>query len=179
MATKKKQPAVSITSWADVDAALRRLAFLEPKKAQLEAGLTGAVQLSKDSYEPQIKPLAETIEGLTTAISEFVLANKADLGDGETKTRVLGHGSVSIRLTPPALKTKGKVTWKQVLAVAQSLPKKFRELIVKQADPTIDKDALKAALSKGMIPDVHVTALGVQLHQEEKVYYELKAEQAS
>ena len=174
----KKAAVIELESWDDVDRLLSKLGKKEPELTSLESELSSGIQGLKDKHTPKIKTLRTDVEAARESITDFVLAHKSDLTEDGGKTKVLDHGTISLRFGKPSLETVGRTTWAQVLErVIALLPPRLKTKFIRTKEE-LEKDAIKDAIAGGELPEDKRKALGIALVQAETVYYELKAETA-
>lgn len=95
------QPA--LTSWEDVNAAMRLICEFECHLEELQAELNRRIDSTKAEIEKQAKPLHTKLQELEQNIKDFVTANRGEL-DGKTKQ--LGFGRTGYRLSTKLMTPK-------------------------------------------------------------------------
>jgi len=164
MATRTKTAAVSTyAGWPDVDAALAEAKSLSTKLAKINATAADKIATITTKQADDAAPLDAQLKVIGTNINLFTAKHRDEL-DG--KSRKLTHGTVWIRLTPPALKTLKDWTWEKVRAALQARGlKKF----LRPKPDDIEKELLKTCgLGEEFLAD-----LGVYVGQDEEIGYDL------
>jgi phage host-nuclease inhibitor protein Gam len=157
---------VSIKTWEDVDGALSLVGDFDLNVEKLNNIMKTECKSIKYKFEALITEQEEKRKPLIEAVESFFRDHEA-----EVKTRSW-EGSLAkcgLRLTPPALKPSGKMTWERVLSRILELGYKskfLRPLVHTVRD--IDREAL------GNTSDDVRREVGVKIDQNEVFWYQVK-----
>jgi phage host-nuclease inhibitor protein Gam len=157
---------VIMKNWQDVDWALSEIGDYDLNIEKLNNTMKIECKSIKNEYEMIIAEQEEKRRPLMEAVEAFFRDHEADV-KGRTWEGALAK--CGLRLTPPALKPSGKMTWERVLARILDLGYKskfLRPLVHTVRD--IDREAL------GNTSDDVRREVGVKIEQDEKFWYEVK-----
>jgi len=114
-------------------------------------------------YEAQKKDFLETLES-------YFIAHEDD-SEVKGKTYEGPYAKCGLRLTPPAVKPLGRMTWERILTRILDLgwAKKYLRPLVHSI-----KDIDRELLASDKVDDTTRREIGVKLHQEERFWYEGK-----
>jgi phage host-nuclease inhibitor protein Gam len=109
MSRKPKKPAIVAAADRDeANAFITSIGTARRALDRLQADLDEAVAAEKARFEQDAEEHRFTIATLEPRVQAWAEANRAALtGDGETKTARLAAGTISWRMTPPAVSLKG------------------------------------------------------------------------
>jgi len=162
----KKNP--TIKTWDDVDRALSEIGTCDIEIENLQGVMKAEIMPIKLKYEGKISEQEQKKKPLLEAIEVFFLDHESEVTGRSWEG---AFGKCGLRLSPPALKPTGKMTWERVLSRILDLGYKnkyLRPLIHTVRD--IDKETL---LSE-KVSDKIRTEIGVKISQDEKFWYEVK-----
>lgn len=156
----------TILSWEEVDKNLKLIGNLQNKIKVQEAEMNEKILAIQNSYVNGINKLTGEKQSLEINVELFCKEHKEDLG--EKKSKELSFGTISFRLTPPALKTLKGFTWESVKKIIE----KSRKYADKFLRTKVDLD--KNAITNDNLPPKDLAALGLHMAQSENFYLEIK-----
>lgn len=162
--TKIVQSGVVISTLAEADAALAKLADLRRELSLLEAGMNEAIDNLKQSTALESAPHIEEIVALEAGLSLYSTYYKAELFH-DKRSRELDHGIIGWRQSTE-LQTQPKWTWAMVLG-------RLKELAMVDGIRTkeeVNKEALREW------PDERLSIIGARRVQKDTFFLELKQE---
>jgi phage host-nuclease inhibitor protein Gam len=160
-----------IDSFAAADQALLQLGQLESLLTKFEASLNTKIQKLRDEYELNTRTSVDLKEQIVIGLQEFCLQNEAEFT--EPKTRVLTHGTIGFRKTPPKLLMLKKFTAKIILDLFRK-NKKFTGFI--RTKQEIDKEAIHTAYAAKELSDKALADVGIVIDQKDEFTYDIKWE---
>ena len=162
MARQKVRSAIQLTSWAEVNDALRQLGENRRDLKAIENVMNERIASAKADADAKSASLMEDNKQLELAIKEYSLQHRGDMGNA--KSKVLTFGKVSFRITRkiqlPSAASKVEAIIKQLLESGK------RECVVYPA-PKIDKEALKKYSAQ------EIAEVGAKLVVEDVFGYEV------
>lgn len=138
MARTKVTGMIELKSWEEVDDALRAIGEHRRDIRAVENVLNEQIAAARAAATDRTRPLQEQITQNELAIQTFVTRNRADMGSA--KTKALHFGEVSFRKSTRLVVPKAA---EKVAAIIARLRALGMSECVKQATPTVDKEALK------------------------------------
>lgn len=93
----KKPSSPNLSSWEDVNYALKNLGKLTVAKRELENSITEQVNAITASFEAKTAPILSEIAELTQSIEAFVTEHKDEFTD--TRTKEFSYGTISCRVS--------------------------------------------------------------------------------
>lgn len=165
MARRAIQNRVTLGSWAECDEALRRMGENSRDILAEENVLNERIAAARKLAADRTRALIEENADYAAALERFALAHRGDFGNA--KTKALNFGSVSFRQSTRVKLPKDKGKLKIIIDRLRALG--MNECI-KEADPKIDKDALRKYGSE------RITEVGGSLCVEETFGYEINEE---
>lgn len=166
---KSASQKVEIKSWADANAILAELKGVEAEHDRLVARRDGGIAKIKKRYGSDIGDRAAEVKAIQSGLFDFLADHRDEMDD--KRSRALPNGVVSLRWGPPKLVTLSRVTFEKVLERARALPSHVRALFLIE-EPKLDKKDLQTAIRDGSIDPAQRRKLGVDVIQEEYVYYD-------
>jgi phage host-nuclease inhibitor protein Gam len=159
-----------IKTWDEVDLALRGLASLDTVIEGERNDMNRECQNIKERYGARIKAQEDQKKEVLELLERFFVAHETD-SEVKGKTYESNFGKCGLRMTPPAVKPIGRMTWERVLTRIIDLgwAKKYLRPLVH----TI-KDINRELLASKEVDDITRKEVGVKLHQEERFWYEIK-----
>jgi len=161
MARKRMVEAPALKSWAEVDAALRKIAEAQIAIDDIEAEMNRQIIGAKKVAEQESKAYNDQISKLEMDIAEYVKEHRSELGS--KKSKLLHFGEVGFRLSTrisiPSAKDK-------VNAIIREL-KARRMLDCVITKETVDKDNLRK------YGEDTVNAVGATWKQKDTFGYEV------
>lgn len=153
----------ALKSWEEVDHSLRQIGLIDLDLEAKEAEYNRQVAEIKLGLEMDAKPLQDRKALLELQIKEYTEANKAGLGDGETKSREMNFGRLGFRQST-------KLVVRNVKAVIGVLraKKMFDCILVKE-------DVSKEALRK--YDDKVLSEVGVVRKVDDTFWYEVNRDE--
>lgn len=162
MARQKVRSAIQLTSWSEVNEALRQIGEDRRDLKAIENVMNERIATAKADADAKSAPLQEHVKQLELAIREYTQQHRADMG--KSKSKVLTFGKVSFRLSTkvqiPSAAAKVEAIIKQLLE------RGMKECVVYPA-PKIDKEALKKYTSE------EIAAVGAKLVVEDVFGYDV------
>ena len=138
MARKTVKSAVQLTSWDDVNEALRQIGENERDIIAAENIMNEQIAAAKLAAEAKTAALRENTGMLALALQEYATAHRKDMGDAKSKT--MTFGTVSFRQSTSVVLPKGADLLAGIVARLRALG--MTDCIV-QPPAKIDKNALK------------------------------------
>lgn len=131
---RKRIETSQLTSWDDVDNALKEIGGIDRELGLLESGQNEKIDQVKEQTKAQAAPLQARKQGLELAVKAYCEGQKSEFT--KVKTRELTFGAVGYRLTT-------KIVIKRIAETIQAL--KDRTLInCIRTKEKPDKEAMKA-----------------------------------
>lgn len=162
MARQKVRGAIQLTSWAEVNDALRQLGENRRDLKAIENVMNERIATAKADADAKSASLMEENKQLELAIKEYSLQHRGDMGNA--KSKVLTFGKVGFRITSkiqlPSAASKVEAIIKQLLESGK------KECVVYPA-PKIDKEALKKYSAQ------EIAEVGAKLVVEDVFGYEI------
>lgn len=159
---RKKIPAVpTLTSWEDVNQALRDIRECNHSLKELEVVRDRAIDESKAAFTEQATPLMNKIKELEVDVKTFVDAHRAEL---EGKSRNMVFGVVGYRISHKLMLAPSKVA-----EAIQTLKRLGRYDLIKTSE-TIDREGLKKQ------PEELLVQVGAYIRPSDEFYYDLQEE---
>ncbi|HWP52217.1 MAG TPA: host-nuclease inhibitor Gam family protein [Clostridia bacterium] len=156
MARQKVKSEPALSSWQEVDGALRQIAECQNLIDEQEIEMNRQINEVKDNTELMTRPMREKVKVLEQHIKEFVDNHRAELGG---KNKLLTFGKVGYRLSS-----------KLMIPHAADVLRRLRELglndciIVKES---INKEAVKR------LPTEQILQAGAYVKQSDEFGYEI------
>jgi len=159
-----------IKTWDEVDGQLTNLAVLDSTIEKEANEMNRLCQEIKERHGRHIKGYEAVKKETLEVLESFFIVHEDD-AEVKGKTFEGAYGKCGLRLTPPSVKPKGKMTWERILSriLDLDLGKKYLRPLVH----TI-KDIDRELLASEKIDDGARMVIGVRLHQEERFWYEVK-----
>lgn len=157
MARKVVQTIPTLSSWEEVDAALREILLTQNQIDAKELALTERIAAAKEQLVVDSKPLRERIALLEKQIRDYTGFHRAEL---QGKSRQLNFGTVGYRSSS------------SVTVPADRLPEVIAALRCRHMeDCVVVKESVnKEALRRYPLEDLQ--ACGCSIHQSERFWYE-------
>ena len=156
MARQKVRCALTLSSWQEADEALRQIGENRRDIAAIESVMNERIADAKATADAKARPIREQTALLETALKDFAITHRADMG--KAKSKALTFGKIGFRQST-----------KLILPRGVEKVKGMTECVV-YPEPKIDKDALKK-YSTTEIADV-----GAKLEVEDVFGYEVDEE---
>lgn len=163
MARKRIEDVEALSSWEDVDRALKEIAECEIAITEIEGEMNKKINDVKEESSTMAEIHKEKIAEKEKLIKTFVTKNKADI---EGKTKVLNFGSTGFRKSESISLPRGEDKKK---AIIDSLKKNKMSDCIK-VEESINKDVLKK-YNEDMIIKV-----GASLKKKDTFWYEVNLE---
>ncbi len=163
MARKRIEEAVVLTSWEEVDRALKEIGECEIAITQIEGDMNKKINEIKEHSSTMAEIHMAKIAENEKLIKKFVTSNKSDI-DG--KTKILNFGSTGFRKSESVSIPRGEDKKK---AIINSLRKNGMDDCIK-VEESINKDILKK-YNEDMIIRV-----GASLKKKDTFWYETNLE---
>lgn len=159
-----------INTWDEVDLALRGLASLDTVIEGERNDMNRECQYIKERYGARIKSEEVQKDEILELLESFFINHETD-SEVKGKTYEGAFGKCGLRMTPPAVKPVGRMSWERVLIRIIDLgwTRKYLRPLVH----TI-KDINRELLASNEVDDGTRKAIGIKLHQEERFWYEVK-----
>jgi phage host-nuclease inhibitor protein Gam len=152
----KKTTATTLTSWDDVNDALRRLGEIEIARQEFEGRMTLEINETRARYAENFERMAREQAGIEANIAGFVEENKAEFL--KTRSRTLDFGTVAFRVVKKIVLRNTKAVVAAIRALGW-----VQYLRVKE-EP--DKEALNG------LSDTELARIGVTRKIEDKLRIE-------
>ncbi len=133
---KRLGPEPEIVGIADISLALAELAWIDSRKATVQAALDAQIALLKGQAEAKLQiaigrarvPFAQRIAELQAAIVAFVEAHPEEICRDGKKTRKFTHGEVAMKLSQLGVELIEGYTWDDVVKAVeeQGMPRFIR-----------------------------------------------------
>lgn len=165
--TKIAQTGAVISTLAEADAALAKLAELRRELALVESGLNENIDALKQRASLESVPLIEQVLALEVGLSNYGTYYKAELFH-DRRSRELDHGVIGWRQSTE-LAPQPKWTWSMVLG-------RLRDLAMH------DGIRLKEEVNREVLrewPDERLNLVGVRRVQKDTFFLELKQEEVA
>lgn len=159
MARRKLPSVPALTSWDDVDDAMRQIISQDNTLTGLQTQLDADVEVLQNEYKEQAKPLQDAVKLLGSQIKQFVTANRTDLGD--KKTKELLHGKTGFRYSTKCVVPKG--TDEQVAAALEAMG--LADCV--NTKKTVNKEQLRKQ------PNDVVAQAGARIETEDTFWFEV------
>jgi hypothetical protein len=158
-----------IKNWSDLDQTILKLGNLDLEiERQSNQMQVRCLQIKKEHQE--LIDLCETNKkDLLKETEGFFLDHESEV---KGRTYEGTFGKCGLRLTPPAVKPAGKMTWERVLSRILDLG--YKSKLLRPLVHTI-KDIDRELLSSDKISEDLRKEIGVKLSQSENFWYEVKA----
>lgn len=156
MARQKVKSEPALSSWQEVDGALRQIAECQNLMDEKEIEMNRQINEIKDNTELMTRPMREKVKVLEQHIKEFVDNHRTELGG---KSKLLTFGKVGYRLSS-----------KIVIPNVNDVLRRLRELglndciVVKES---INKDVVKR------LPTDKILQIGAYVKQSDEFGYEV------
>lgn len=173
--SKRIKPAIAlqqIISRADADSILGKIREIEIERRTLHLEIEAAKKRIEDEHAERITEITDELQAMVQQLQAWSDRHRAEFGD--RKSMILTHGEMGWRMSPPALQTLKKVTWKEVLKRLGAL--KFRRFI--RIKPEVAKDVILTHRDKLAARGL-LAKIGVEVVQEDVFFVEPKIEEAS
>ncbi len=145
-----------LTSWDEVNLALRTLGDLTMRKRELENSLTEKKNAIQAEHDLVAKPVLDELTAVHKTIEAFVLEHKDEFVDSRTKE--FSHGTISCRVSKSVRVLSKEVCLKALKAA------KMMDFIKIKEDP--NKDMLKT------LTDVQLAKVGCSLTVKDNISIE-------
>ena len=162
MARQKVRSALTLSSWQEADEALRQIGENRRDMAAIESVMNERIADAKATADAKARPIREQTALLETALKDFALLHRADMG--KAKSRALTFGKVSFRQSTRLVLPRGA---EKVKAVIEEMLRRGMKECVVYPEPKIDKEATKK-YSPG-----EIAAVGAKLEVEDVFGYEV------
>lgn len=164
MAKQKGNSEPILGGFGTVDVTLKRIKEIDRKIAQIESDKNEEIDRSKTNAIELSTPLTGEKKELVRNLKDYCEFNKELFF--KTRSRVMNWGTVGFRMSPPALKTLAKWTWKKVLAkLKDSGRKEF--IAVKES---VDKESIRKAKLESKVLSIY----GMKMESQEEFWFETK-----
>lgn len=160
---RRKVKELALTSWDDVDAALKEVLELEGKLENIERQLTLDTVALKKQAEEDAKPDQARITALGKDIKAFVTEHKSEL-DGKTKT--MPHGQTGFRQVTKVTIPQGKAD--EIIANLKRM--RLNQCVNTVVTSTIDREALRS------LPQQKIEAAGAVYKKNDEFWFEAAKE---
>ena len=151
-----------LTSWDDVDEAMREIAVAQGRVREIEAEMNRRINQAKDAAAETGKPILERISEREFQIRDFVTAHRGEL---KGKTRKLTFGSTGFRIS-----TKVHVSTKKVAEIIR----RCRELGMDDC-VAVKESVLKDVMKQRYTGD-EINRTGAALCVTDEFWYEINEE---
>lgn len=160
-----------IHSWNEADATLQRIAVLKSQMEERIAEYNAEEQQRRLVITKMNAPVETEILYLESGLKSFCENNRHDFG--KLKSKELQHGTVNFRLSPPKVATKKGFTFGSVLELVKRSVWKSEFVRIKEE---LDKETILLASQreKATITSEELSALGLEIKQDETFGYDLK-----
>lgn len=148
-----------LVSWAEVDAALRRLGHLSRRLEQAEAALTERIERLREQGRRRLAGLSAEQARLEREVEEFAAANRHAMPG---RSMVLTHGRVGFRAATRLLVPEPEETLARLKRLGLEGCLRVKE--------SVDVAALRR------LPDDTLAEVGAQRERGERFFYELARE---
>lgn len=148
-----------LVSWAEVDAALRRLGHIGRRLEQAEAALTERIERLREQGRRRLAGLSAEQARLEREVEEFAAANRHAMPG---RSMVLTHGRVGFRAATRLLVPEPEETLARLKRLGLEGCLRVKE--------TVDVAALRR------LPDDTLAEVGAQRERGERFFYELARE---
>lgn len=177
MSTKNKPTRIrrtgpALTTRADAEAELGRLAAASAARDKLTAELEARLTEVRQRFEDKIEAEQTVVEAATDRLQAWAEAHPEHFV--ERKSLDLLHGVVGFRTGNPALKTLAGHTWDRV---KEKLTGALAGFLRTKTEP--DKEGIHGAYQRGELSDADLRGLGLRIVQDEAFFIETKVEVAS
>ncbi len=165
MARQKVRCALKFENWQEADEALRQIGENRRDLTAIENVMNERIADAKATADAKARPIREQTALLETAIKDFAIAHRADMG--KAKSKALTFGKVGFRQSTRLILPRGAEKVKAILS--ELLRRDMTECVV-YPEPKIDKDALKKYSA------CEIAAVGAKLEVEDVFGYEVDEE---
>ena len=165
MARQKMRCALTLNSWQEADDALRQIGENRRDIAAIENVMNERIADAKATADAKARPIREQTALLETALKDFAIAHRADMG--KAKSKALTFGKIGFRQSTKLILPRGV---EKVKGIIDELLRRGMTECVVYPEPKIDKDALKK-YSTTEIADV-----GAKLEVEDVFGYDVDEE---
>lgn len=162
MARRTVKNAIVLNSWAECDEALRKIGENTRDVLAAENMMNEQIASARAIATERTKPLMEENARYAAALERFALAHRGDFGNA--KTKALNFGSVSFRQSTKVKLPSDKGLLRIIIERLRALG---MQDCVKEAEPKVDKDALRRYGAE------RVAEVGAVLSVEETFGYEI------
>jgi phage host-nuclease inhibitor protein Gam len=164
--TRIKPKSLVIGTIDEADAALLELAGINRDVALIEANMNERIEEARSEAACSTKPFRDRADELAKALEAFAVIRRAELFEGDKKSRELVHGTIGFRLST-SLKLAAKQTMAGVLERLKDLG--LREGIRQKEE--VNKDVLRDW------PEEKLALVGMKRDQKDLFFCEPKAEE--
>jgi phage host-nuclease inhibitor protein Gam len=171
--TRRIKPSLSlqqIVTRADADRIMGIIREIEIERRQEMLEIESKRKAIEDKHAPRLTEITDELQALSQQLEAWGDNHRSEFGD--RKSLVLTHGEMGWRLSPPALKTLKKVTWKDVLHRLGAL--RFRRFI--RNKPEVAKDVILTHREKLAARGLLVK-IGVEVEQKDVFFVEPKIDE--
>jgi phage host-nuclease inhibitor protein Gam len=162
---RPKKSSMELLSLDECTRAMGKLLTVTLQLEKLIANRDLGVAQVQASYEKPLDALRAEASDLELAMQNYYMSHVSDIEKGGKKSLQLQNGIMGRKLSPAKLVLLNKSwTWASVLT---KLRIGFGDRFIRQADPEVAKDTIKAELPEGQMADY-----GLKLHQDENFYAE-------
>lgn len=165
MARQKVRSALTLGSWKEADEALRQIGENRRDIAAIENVMNEQIADAKAAADAKVRPIREQTAMLETAIRDYSIAHRADMGKSKSKT--MTFGKVSFRQSTRLILPRGA---EKVKAIIEELLRRGMKACVVYPEPKIDKEALKK------YSPTEIADIGAKLEVEDVFGYEVDEE---
>ncbi|NOS72034.1 MAG: hypothetical protein HOP33_19165 [Verrucomicrobia bacterium] len=179
---EKFKPAVLLTREA-MEATVNDYKRLKLEHVSLMAKMESEKTAVEKRYEERINTVARDIESGFASVHNYCVTHRSELLPGDRKSFETVAGTVKFYDTPHRVEVRGKETLgalaKRLLGLVfnAGTPEEVScDKYVREADPTVNKDALLADRTR--FTDEQLKAMGVRFEQDEIFAIDLKSDLA-
>lgn len=161
-----------LTTIADVEIAMNQLLTRRSEIDELSAETNEAIAAERSKLVPKVSALEEEATRIEHAIEAWANEHREDEElFGEKKSLELRSGTIAFRLGAESLTLRKGFSTDDVV---ERLKEEGIKNGIKQADPTLDKSAIKKLVDQGKIDEKTLKALGLEITQSESFTLTLK-----
>jgi len=169
--TKVAEPKpIEFSSLNEVDGALFEISQLDAKIMLIENQYNETEQQLRNEVTAKTAPMREQKAIIEKSIKTYCEENREEFG--KKKSVDLKHGSVFFRQTPPKVSTLKGITIKAAVGLIEKSVTWAKTFLRTKIE--MDKDAILACQKGGEISDSELSAMGLEITQDEIFQYEIK-----
>lgn len=163
---RKKLNMITLKNWQECDDALRAIGENTRDIAAIRSVMNEEIAAVKAAAADRARPMEEQITELELALREYALTHRDDMGG--LKSRALNFGTVGFRRSTKVSLSSAR---EKVAAIVARLRARGMTECIRQAAPTVDKEALKKYSAE------QIAEIGGTLTVEDEFWYEINEEE--